>query len=44
MRHGVVVEKIHESISLKQSKRLEKKYKFYIQNWNTAKNEFEKDF
>ena len=42
--HGIVVEKIHEIISFKQSKRLEKYISFNTQKRNRAKNDFEKDF
>ena len=44
VRHGVVVEKIHEKISFKQSKGLEKYISFNTYKWNRAKNDFEKDF
>ena len=40
----MVVEKIHEIISFKQSKWLEIYISFNTQKRNTAKNEFEKDF
>ena len=40
----MVVEKIHEIISFKQSKYLEKYISFNTQKRNRAKNEFEKDF
>ena len=43
VRHGMVVEKIHEIISFKQSKWLEKYINFNTQKRNKAKNEFEKD-
>ena len=42
--HGMVVEKIHEIISFKQSKWLESYISFNTQKRNKAKNEFEKDF
>ena len=44
VRHGMVVEKIHEIISFKQSKCLEKYVNFNTQKRNKAQNEFEKDF
>ena len=44
VRHGMIVEKIHEIISFKQSKWLEKYINFNTQKRNKAKNEFEKDF
>ena len=45
VRHGMVVEKIHEIISFKQSKWLLEKYiSFNTQKRNKAKNESEKDF
>ena len=43
-RHGVIVDKIHEINSFKQSKWLEKNIKFVTQKRNRAKIEFEKDF
>ena len=43
VRHGMVVEKIHERISFKQSKWLEKYINFNTQKRNKAKNEFEKN-
>ena len=43
VRHGMLVEKIHGIISIKQSKWLEK-YSFDIQIRNRAKIDFEKDF
>ena len=42
--HGMVVEKIHEIISFKQSRWLEKYINLKIQKRNKANNEFEKDF
>ena len=42
--HGMVVDKIHEIISFKQSKWLGKYIKFNTQKRNKAKNDFEKDF
>ena len=44
VRHGMVVEKIHEIFSFKQSKWLEKYISFNTQKRNKAKNDFEKDF
>ena len=44
VRHGMIVEKIHEIISFKQSKWLECYISFYTQKRNKAKNDFEKDF
>ena len=42
--HGMVVDKIHEIISFKQSKWLEKNKNFNTEIQNTAKTRFEKDF
>ena len=44
VRHGMIVEKIHEIISFKQSKWLERNISFNTQKRNKAKNDFEKDF
>ena len=44
VRHGMVAEKIHEIISFKQSKWLEKYISFNTQKRSKAKNVFEKDF
>ena len=44
IRPGMVVEKIHEIISFKQSKWLEKFFSFNTQKRNRAKNDSEKDF
>ena len=44
VRHGMVVDKIHEIISFKQSNWLEKYINFNTQKRNMAKNDFEKDF
>ena len=44
VRHGMTVDKIHEIISFKQSKWLEKYMNFITQKRNKLKNEFEKDF
>ena len=40
----MIVEKIHEIISFKQSSWLEKYFSFNTQKRNKAKNDFEKDF
>ena len=44
VRHGMVVEKIHEIISFKQSRWLEGYISFNTQKRNRAKNDFEKHF
>ena len=44
VRHGMVVDKLHEIISFKQSKWLENFISFNTQKRNKAKNDFEKDF
>ena len=44
IRHGMIVEKIHEIISFKQSKWLEKYISFNTQKRNKANNDFEKAF
>ena len=44
VRHGMVVEEIHEIISFKQSKWLEKCKNFNTQKRNKSKNDFEKVF
>ena len=44
VRHGMVVDKIHEIISFKQNNWLEKYINFNTQKRNKAKNDFEKDF
>ena len=44
VRHGMIVDKIHEIISFSQSKWLEKNLNFKTQKKNRAKNEFEKVF
>ena len=44
VRHGMIVEKIHEYISFKQSKWLEKYISFNTQKRNRARNDFAKDF
>ena len=43
VRHGMVVDKIHETISFKQSNWLEKYINFNTQKQNKAKNDLEKD-
>ena len=42
--HGKVVEKVHEIISFKQSKWLEKYIRFITQQQNKVEKSFEKDF
>ena len=44
VRHGMIVEKIHEIISFKQSKWLESYISFNTQKRNKAEIDFEKDF
>ena len=44
VRHGMIVEQVHNSISFKQSRRLEKYINFSLQKRNRAKKGFEKDF
>ena len=44
VRHGMVVDKIHEIVSFKQSNWLEKYINFNTQKRNKTKNDFEKDF
>ena len=44
VRHGMVVEKIHEIISFRQSRWLEGYISFKTQKRNRAKNDFKKDF
>ena len=44
VRHGMVVEKIHERISFKQSKGLKKYICFNTQKRNRVKNDFEEEF
>ena len=44
VRHGMIVDKVHEIISFKQSKWLEKYINFITQKRNQAVNDFEKDF
>ena len=44
IRHGMIVDKVHNIISFKQSRWLEKYISFNTQKRNKAKNDFEKDF
>ena len=44
VRHGMVVNKVHDIISFKQIKWLEKYRNFNIQKRNQAVKDFEKDF
>ena len=44
IRHGMVVDKVHEVISIKPSTMLEKYIHFKTQKRNQAVNDFEKDF
>ena len=44
VRHGMRVDKVHDVISFRQSRRLEKYISFNTQKRNKAKNDFEKDF
>ena len=44
VRHGMIVDKVHEIIKYKQSKWLEKYINFKTQKRNQAVNDFEKDF
>ena len=44
IRHGMIVDKVHEIISFKQSKWLEKYINFNTQKRNKTVNDFEKDF
>ena len=44
IRHGMIIDKVHNKISFKQSKWLEKYINFNTQKRNKAKNDFEKDF
>ena len=44
IRHGMILDKVHNIISFKQSKWLEKYISFNTQKPNQAKNDFEKDF
>ena len=44
IRHGMIVDKVHNIISFKQSRWLEKFISFITLKCNRAKNDFEKDF
>ena len=44
VRHGMIVDKVHNIISFRQSRWLEKYISFNTQKRNKAKNDFEKDF
>ena len=44
VRHGMAVDKVHDIISFKQSKWLEKNIKFKNQKRDRAVKDFEKDF
>ena len=44
VRHGMIIDKVHEIISFKQSKWLEKNVNFNTQKRNQAVNDFEKEF
>ena len=44
IRHGMIVDKVYEIISFKQSKWLEKYINYNTQKRNQAVNDFEKDF
>ena len=44
IRHGMIVDRVHNIISFKQSRWLEKYINFNTQKRNKAKNDFEKDF
>ena len=44
VRHGMIVDKVHDIISFKQSRWLEKYINFNTQKRNQAVNDFEKDF
>ena len=44
IRHGMIVDKVHNIISFRQSRWLEKYINFNTQKRNKAKNDFEKDF
>ena len=44
VRHGMIVEKVHNVVSFIQSRWLEKCISFNTQKRNKAKNDFEKDF
>ena len=44
VRHGMIVDKIHEMFSFTQNKWLKKYINFNTQKRNKSKNDFEKDF
>ena len=44
LRHGTIVDKVHNIISFRQSRWLEKDKNFNTQKKNQAVNDFEKDF
>ena len=44
VKHGMIIDKIHEVITFKQSNWLEKYKSFKTQKRNKAKEDFEKDF
>ena len=44
IRHGMIVDKVHNIISFKQNRWLQKYISFNTQKRNKAKNDFEKDF
>ena len=44
VRHGMIIEKIHEILSFKRRKWLERYISFNTQKRNKAKNDFEKDY
>ena len=44
VRHGMIVEKIHENISLKQSRWFQTYFSFITQKRKRAKNDFARDF
>ena len=44
VRHGMIVDKVHDILSFKQSRWLEKYINFNTQKKNQAVNDFEKDF
>ena len=44
IRHGMIIDKVHNIISIRQSRWLEKYISFNTQKRNKVKNDFEKDF
>ena len=44
VRHGMIIDNVHEIISFKQNKWLERHRNFITQKRNKAENEFQKDF